>query len=159
MKITISDEIEIRPFVEDDRYAVASLIREILAEYGLLQGSADLTAEMARLSKRYSEDTSAFWVLLYNNEVFGTAGIRPHGEYTAEIERLYLRRKLRGRGIGTEFLNFLEDSAYKMGYRRLFISCPRAMDKGIIFLENQDYRKVGNAEQLSEVELFEKELF
>ena len=158
MKATLGDDIEIRPFNEEDRYEVATLIRSILTEFNLAYNQGGLTAELAKLTRRYTEDGAVFWVLLHDSKVAGIAGIRPHGELAAQIEHFSLNKKLRGRGIGTKMLEFVEEQAYKIGYRRLFVSCPRPMETGKKFLEKLDYRMVGNEQQEAVEDLFEKEL-
>ena len=159
MKAILGDDLEVRPFVEDDRYAVASLHREVLSEFKLMDDIGALSADMSKIARRYTGDMAGFWVLKYENTVIGTVGLRPHGEFTAEIEHLYLKRRYRGRGIGKKLLKFIEDWAYTTGYRRLFASCPRVMEKGRDFLERSNYRIVGNMNQVAEEDLYEKELF
>jgi putative acetyltransferase len=159
MKAILCDDLEVRPFVEGDRYAVASLHRDVLREFDLANDLGSLSGDMSKITRRYVGDTAGFWVLKYETLVIGTVGLRPHGEFTAEIERLYLKKRYRGRGIGRKLLKFIEDWAYKTGYRRLFASCPRVMEKGKSFLEHAKYRIVGNESQDVEEDLFEKELF
>ncbi len=159
MKAILGDDLEVRPFVEDDRYAVASLHREVLQEFNLVDDLGGLGGDMSKIARRYTGDMAGFWVLKYENIVIGTVGLRPHGEFTAEIERLYLKRRFRGRGIGAKLLKFIEDWSYTSGYRRLFASCPRVMEKGTQFLERSNYRIVGNRNQVAEEDLYEKELF
>ena len=159
MKATLGDDLEVRPFVEGDRYAVASLHRDVLREFDFAGDLGNLSADMSKITRRYTGDAAGFWVLKYENLVVGTVGLRAHGEFTAEIERLYLKKRYRGRAIGTKLLKFIEDWAYKTGYRRLFASCPRVMAKGRNFLERANYRIVGNPNQEVKEDLFEKELF
>ena len=159
MKAILADDLEVRPFVEDDRYAVATLHREVLTEFNLVDDLGELSAVMSKIARRYTGDSAGFWVLKYETTVIATIGLRPHGEFTAEIEKLYLKRRFRGRGIGAKLLKFIEDWAYTSGYRRLFASCPRVMEKGRDFLERSDYRIVGNKNQVAEEDLYEKELF
>ena len=159
MKAILADDLEVRPFVEDDRYAVASLMRAILLEYKIMDDVGALSADLSKIARRYAGDSACFWVLKYENEVIGTIGLRPHGEFTAEIEKLYLRRKFRKRGIGSKLLSFVEEQAYNIGYRRLFASCPRVMDRGVSILERSAYRIVGSASQEAVEDLYEKELF
>jgi len=158
MKPQFLDNMEIRPFVEDDRYEVATLVRQVLEEYGLLSDPGSLTSEIAKLSKRYEAGGAGFWVLLEDGKVVGTVGIRPLGEFTAEIEKLYLSTRTRGKGFGRALLNFVEDQAKKEGFRRLFISCPKKFEKSKNFFQLAQYRLVGNAESQTE-NLFEKEMF
>lgn len=159
MKAELNNDFEVRTFTEEYRYEVASFLRDVLQEYKLLNDAGDLSSIMARISRRYSDENAGFWLLKRDNKIIGTVALRPHGEFTAEIERLYLKRRFRGRGIGTTLLKFVEDHAHKLGYRRLFVSCPKVMLQGNHFLEKADYRIVGNSQQESDDNLFEKELF
>jgi len=159
MKENLADDLEVRPFVEDDRYAVALLMREVLMEYKLLDNVGELSADLAKIARRYAGDSACFWVLKSENEVIGTIGLRPHGEFTAEIDKLYLKKKFRKRGIGAKLLAFVEKKAFKIGYRRLFACCPRVMERGVAILERSNYRVVGSANLESVEDLYEKELF
>jgi len=158
MKQYFRADLEIRPFQESDRYDVVTLIREILEEYELVLDQGGLSSDLAKLSKRYEAEGAGFWVLIDDGNVVGTVAIRPYGEYTAEIERLYLHPKRRGIGIGWGLMEFVEEQAKKKGYRRLFISCSKKFTNAHHFLESADYRLVGSAESQSEEDLFEKEL-
>jgi putative acetyltransferase len=159
MKQYFRADLEIRPFQESDRYDVATLIREVLEEHDLMLDPGGLSSDLAKIAKRYDGDGAGFWVLLDDGNVIGTVAIRPYGEYTAEIERLYLHPKRRGIGLGWGLIEFIEDQAKKKGYRRLFISCSKKFPKAQDFLESVEYRMVGNAESKSEEDLYEKELY
>lgn len=159
MKTSFGNDIQVKPFTENDRYQVAALLRDVLVEHGVLENQGELSAEMARLQRRYSASDAVFWVLFHKGEVAGTIALRPQGEYTAEIENFFLKWNIRGCGIGQKLLSFVEDYAYEAGYRRLFVSCLKALPAGIEFLEKMDYRRIGNPDQESDAELFEKELF
>ena len=151
--------MEIRQFTESDRYNVATLIREVLEEHDLMMDPGGLSSDLAKLSKRFEGEGAGFWVLLEDNSVIATIALRPYGEYTAEIERLYLLSRKRGLGIGRGLMCFVEDQAKKKGYRRLFISCSKRFHGTREFLERMDYRLVGNVESKVEEDLFEKELY
>jgi len=149
--------MEIRPFAEEDRYEVATLIRQVLEEHGLLNDPGSLTSDIAKLTRRYETEGAGFWVLLADGKVIGTVALKPQGEYTAEVEKMYLSSRVRGKGVGRSLLNFIEDQAKKNGFKRLFISCSKKFEKSKIFFQNAHYRLVGDTGSQTE-NLFEKEI-
>jgi N-acetylglutamate synthase-like GNAT family acetyltransferase len=54
-----------------------------------------------------------------NGEAVGCGAIRPIGENIAEVKRMYA--KIRGMGIGTEILTYLEIQAQKLRYSALWL--------------------------------------
>lgn len=77
-----------------------------------------------------------------NGEAIGCGGIRPIDENIAEVKRMYA--KIRGLGIGTEILTYLETQAHKLGYSALWLETRVVNDQAVSFYESKGYYRIPN---------------
>ena len=97
--------LTIRPLERSDVPAMLAIIRDARAEYGLGTRVESLLepADLA-LYDTYQRQRALYSVALLDGEVVGGAGVAPLAgadPLTCELQRMYLRRDARGRGIGT----------------------------------------------------------
>ena len=60
------------------------------------------------------------WVVSYlDARPLGCGGVKAVDDETAEIRRVFLQKEARGRGIGRQLLQELEEHARRLGYRRV----------------------------------------
>ena len=57
-------------------------------------------SDLEDIQANYLEKGGAFFIALESGELAGTAAVRRAGHDTCEIRRIYVRRDMRGRGIG-----------------------------------------------------------
>jgi ribosomal protein S18 acetylase RimI-like enzyme len=89
----------------------------------------------------------------------GCGAIRPMGETTAEIKRVYAREK--GSGIGSAVLAFLEKRAGELRYATLRLETRKLNTGAIAFYLAKGYREIenfGKYKGREEAICFEKEL-
>jgi len=58
-------------------------------------------SDLEDIPANYLEKGGAFFIALESGELAGTAAVRRTGPGTCEIRRIYVRKVLRGRGIGS----------------------------------------------------------
>ncbi|WP_256621570.1 GNAT family N-acetyltransferase [Methanolobus chelungpuianus] len=58
-------------------------------------------SDLEDIPASYLEDGGAFFIALESGELAGTAAVRRTGSDACEIRRVYVRKDLRGRGIGS----------------------------------------------------------
>ena len=95
----------------------------------------------------------ALFVIARNQagEALGCGAIRPIDEKVAEVKRMYA--KIRGIGVGTKILDYLESKAYNLGYSEFWLETRLVNKQAVLFYESKGYRRtqnygkyVGNAE-------------
>ncbi len=77
-----------------------------------------------------------------NGEAVGCGAIRPIGENIAEVKRMYA--KIRGMGIGTEILTYLEIQAQKLRYSALWLETRLVNQQAVLFYESKGYSRIPN---------------
>ncbi|MBR5370944.1 MAG: GNAT family N-acetyltransferase [Oscillospiraceae bacterium] len=67
------------------------------------------------------QNFAAFWCLLANGTVAGTAALKDLGNDTAELKALYLSGELRGQGLGKKLLREAIRFARETGFRTIVL--------------------------------------
>jgi N-acetylglutamate synthase-like GNAT family acetyltransferase len=91
---------------------------------------------------RQIEDDIVFWGLEQDETLVGVMGIQDKGEVSL-IRHAYVRTQLRGRGVGTALLQFLEGKTTKP----ILIGTWAAAYWAISFYEKNGYREVTEEEK------------
>jgi putative acetyltransferase len=90
----------IKEFSNEYALRVRSLVLGVLEEEGFAYDPLkDCDLEDIRAS--YLEKGGSFFIALVDNELAGTAGVRTAGPDICEIRRIYVRKSMRGQGIGS----------------------------------------------------------
>lgn len=96
-----SAPVELRPYDVADRTALAALVRTVLAEHGLTVDPV-LEADLDEPDTVYD----AIWVAVAGGTVVGPVAARILEDgMTAELKRMYLLPRYRGRGLGRALLS------------------------------------------------------
>jgi len=144
--------IQIRQIQINDNQQIASIIREVLTEYGgNMKGTAYYDADTDNMSSAYKNDGQIYFVALLNDELVGGCGIQQlKGDDAAycELQKLYILKKARGLGIGKmlteKCLQFAENYGYKFCYLE---TLPNMIEAQNIYLKfNFQYlsQQIGN---------------
>lgn len=116
--------LKIRTIQQKDNPIVAKMIREVLLEAGAPKvGTAYEDTILDELYEVYQGKRSAYFVLLENDEIIGSAGMAPlegEKENVCELQKMYFSASARGRGLGTQMmekcLNFAREQNFKQCY-------------------------------------------
>lgn len=128
----LSDGCEIRPIRPGDNEAVASVLRQVMAEFGIdgdcFPGS---DAEIDAMYESYTNPEAAFFVVEKNGEILGCGGMGPLAggdDGVCEVRKMYFLPALRGAGMGSKLLRTILDSANQAGYRHCYLETMHNMD-------------------------------
>ena len=79
MNVTAPVEVKMRRIAATDNAAIASVIRQVSAEYGLTadKGYTVADPELDELYQLYSREGCAYWVVELNGDVVGGGGVAP----------------------------------------------------------------------------------
>lgn len=72
----------------------------------------------------------------------GCGAIRPISEATAEVKRMFA--KVKGAGVGTEILHYLEVHAKELGYTALCLETRLINARAVAFYEKEGYYRIPN---------------
>lgn len=90
------------------------------------------------------DNPRAIFVVAYNDndEAIGCGAIRPIDENIGEVKRVFA--KVKGFGIGTEILNYIEREAIKLGYSALWVETRCVNKQAVLFYESRGYQRIQN---------------
>lgn len=125
-----------------DNAEIAQVIRGALEEFGVNQpGTVYTDPTTDDLYALFRDEKSAYWIAEENGSIFGGCGIYPTTGLPngyGELVKLYLRKEVRGRGIGQELMLKSIDSAREMGYTYLYLESLPELNQAV-----ELYKKVG----------------
>ena len=130
-----------------DDTALAALIRRSLKAHGLdLPGTAYYDAALDHLSEFYTAapDKRAYFVLSENGETVGGIGLSefPFLPGCAELQKLYLADRFKGRGLGYRLMERVEAEALRLGYRQIYLETHTNLAAAIHVYERAGYREI-----------------
>lgn len=115
----------IRTIEHRDNEAVANLVRSTLAEFGLDKpGTVYYDATTDALFQLFQTAGSIYYVAEQDGGVVGGGGIFPSPglpEGTCELVKMYLKKEVRGQGLGKLLINRSLQFAKEAGYKNVYL--------------------------------------
>ncbi len=142
--------VTIRPIIQSDDDAMASIIFRSLEEYDLaLPGTVYTDETTHHLSTLFNEPSSAYFVAEMDGVIAGGCGVFPTPDltaHTAELVKMYVAKDYRGRKIGESLLSHAMNAAMALGYRRLYLESFPALKQAIALYEKFGFRAIAQRE-------------
>ena len=135
--------LEVRRFATGDARAVRELDDAILSPTGA-RGRAD--ADLDSIAAAYLQDGGEFLVGICDGRVVAIGALRHVTDTAGEINRMRVHPGFRRRGFGRTMLTRLEHRASELGYRRLRLDTPVALNAARRLYESTGYREVGGGQ-------------
>ena len=129
----------IRDWQPADRDAAASLIGQVLSDYGLGWEPEGADIDVVQVETHYQE--GEFWVVEQAGKIVGTAAYRPieRGEQAVEIRKMYLLPVARGQGLGRFLLGQLEDAIAARGFKEIWLETATVLKVAVQMYESSGY--------------------
>ena len=139
-----ADRLEIRPLERADVPALLEIIAGSRGEYDIASRGVELLepADHA-LYDTYQRQRTLYFVALLEGEVVGGAGVAPLAgadPLTCELQRMYLRKDARGRGIGDALLKRCLAAAKQFLYVRCYLETVEQMQAALEFYGRHGFR-------------------
>ncbi len=138
--------IQIRPITDQDNPAIASIIREVMPEFGADgPGFAIHDPEVDSMSNSYAKPRSIYFVVALDNTVAGGGGIAPLEEADpsiCELRKMYFLPKLRGLGAGSQLIRRCIDAAREYGYRQCYLETLTGMNSAQALYEKTGFKRI-----------------
>ncbi len=136
----------IRPISPYDNLIVATIIRQVLTEYGAnREGFAFVDDELDALFEHFQPPTAAYFVAEVDGKVVGGAGFGPllgGDAFTAELKKMYLLPSARGLGLGRQLIDQLIPLALQAGYRTLYLETTEDMKDASKLYEKSGFKRL-----------------
>jgi putative acetyltransferase len=145
---TYYKDVLIRSWTASDREAVAALVRDVLAEYGLPWEPAGADKDVLEVESFYTAVGGEFWVIEQQGQLVGTAAYYPveRGEKAVEIRKMYLSPAVRGQGLGKYLLQQLEKEIAMRGFREIWIETASVLKEAVKLYESRGYQPATGVE-------------
>lgn len=138
------DGIHIRTIVPSDNTALARIVRNTLAEFGLDRpGTVYYDDTTDHLYELFQTSRSIYYVAEKDSTLLGGAGIFPSDGLspdTCELVKMYLIPAARGSGLGKELIRRSIDFARSAGYRHVYLETMPELKKALSVYEKFGFR-------------------
>ena len=135
----------IRPIDASDDATIAEIIRKVMPEFGAVgDGFAINDPEVDWMSRAYSENRSAYFVVVMNGVVKGGGGIAPltgGDPDTCELRKMYFLPDCRGLGAGTALMSRCLQAARQHGFKRCYLETLDSMKDAQSLYERTGFKK------------------
>ena len=135
----------IRPINANDDATIAEIIRKVMPEFGAVgDGFAINDPEVDWMSRAYSENRSAYFVVVMNGVVKGGGGIAPltgGDPDTCELRKMYFLPDCRGLGAGTALMSRCLQAARQHGFKRCYLETLDSMKDAQSLYERTGFKK------------------
>ncbi len=139
----------IRTATNADIPAVTEVIFAALVEYGLRPDPDGTDADLKDIEGNYLARRGAFEVVqLPDGRIVGSAGLLQITPRRAELRKMYLAKRWRGRGIGRRLLERMLAAARRLGYPEVFLQTNSVLVEAVKLYESAGFQ-VNNADLVS----------
>ena len=130
----------IRAASATDDAAIAQVIRDVSAEYGLTADKGYSVADptLDCLSQIYSQAGAQYWVVEYEGRVVGGAGIAPlaNNAGICELQKMYFMPEIRGKGLAKRLALLALDFARQTGYQSCYLETTAILKEALKLYEH-----------------------
>ena len=133
--------MKIREVIRSDNPHLAIVIRRGLKEMKVpLKGTAYADRELDNMYQAYSIPRSIYFVVQFNDQILGGAGIMPlnkGAENICELQKMYLDPKARGKGVGANLLELCLSFARENNFSLCYLeTMPYMLDAQELYRKN-----------------------
>lgn len=128
---------EIREINPEDNTELATVIKEVLIEFGADPKTTMLgDPSLYKMYEYYQFEKAVFFVAWINGKIVGGCGIKKldgsaKEDKICELQRMYLLPEARGLGIGKKLMEICLDKAKEFGYKKIYIESLPQMKSAI----------------------------
>ena len=144
MNLAAPQTFTLRRIASQDNAAIAAVIRQVSAEYGLTADKGYTVADpnLDELYELYSQPGSAYWVVEKEGEVVGGGGVAPLAcsePDICELQKMYFMTSARGQGLAKKLAL---DYAREQGFKRCYLETTAFLTEAIGLYEHLGFEHI-----------------
>ena len=137
----------VRPITAADNLAIANVIRDVSAEFGLTadKGYTVSDPNLDHLFELYSQPRSAYWVIEVDGNIAGGGGVAPLSGGEAdlcELQKMYFLPILRGKGLAKQLALQALAFARQQGFGRCYLETTASLTSAIGLYEKLGFEHI-----------------
>jgi len=142
------DDLEIRCIKESDNADLANVIKTALEEQGNnKEGTIYTDPLLHKMHSGYTSDNTVYYVAIYEGKLIGGCGIAPvlnsNNNSCCELQRMFLERAYRGKGIGSVLMEYCLQFAQSKNYVSVYIETFSNMHEAIKLYKRSGFEYIG----------------
>ena len=122
---------------------VIALLARIWEEYGFIWEPETEFPDLFRFDEHYAPPHGAFWVVRDAGQVVGSVGVARLDGGSAELHRLYLDSRLRGRGTGRALVEAVLEWCRTQNIPRLILWSDTRFEQAHRLYERMGFQRTG----------------
>lgn len=142
-------ELTFRKIQVEDDLALADVIKTSLIEQGnAVDGTVFTDDATNHMSTCYTSKRSIYYTVHDGDELLGGCGINQlpgEGEDVCELQRLFIKSKVRGNGIGAKLVEMCIQFAKEAGYRLIYLETFPNMIEAVGLYEKYGFKYIDQA--------------
>ncbi len=147
MNIAAPVDLALRRITAHDNPAIARVIREVSAEYGLTADKGYTVADpnLDELYQLYSKPGHAYWVVELDGKVVGGGGVAPlscSDSDICELQKMYFLPVVRGKGLAKRLALQAMDFAREQGFTRCYLETTAFLTEAIALYERLGFEHI-----------------
>lgn len=148
----LQQEYTIREITAQDNTAMAEVIRQVSAEYGLTAdkgyGVADPT--LNAISEQYLGSNACYWIIEKDGQVLGGGGIAPlvingsteDRQQICELQKMYFSQSLRGKGFAKRLAYQALDFARAQAFDACYLETTACLGEAVKLYESIGFEHI-----------------
>jgi putative acetyltransferase len=134
--------------IMDAKYVISAVAQRVFEPQKTVQEFYDILEEEGELNdvdnyqQAYVEHRGLFLVVLDDNKLIGTGGIKKLEENVAELKRLWLLEEYHGQKIGYQVVLRLLDFARTHNYEKVWLQTSQRQERAIRFYTQFGFYKI-----------------
>jgi putative acetyltransferase len=104
-----------------DTTSLIEVIREYVRWLDMDLSYRGFESEMASFERVFTLPSGMFFIAEADGEIAGCAGLLRHTDETAEVKRLYVRERYRGRSLGEQLVSTVIKKSRLLGFSKLIL--------------------------------------
>lgn len=145
--MNVVSTLALRRLTAQDNAAIAAVIRQVSAEYGLTADKGYTVADpnLDALYQLYSQPGHAYWVVELDGKVVGGGGIAPLAcsePDICELQKMYFLSSVRGQGQAKKLALMAMDHAREQGFKRCYLETTAFLKEAIGLYEHLGFKHI-----------------
>ncbi|MBU3012101.1 GNAT family N-acetyltransferase [Polaribacter vadi] len=141
-----STDFIIREIESKDNLQMASVVRNVILEMGAPKvGTAYEDKATDAMFETYQKEKVAYFVVEYNNEVVGGAGVAQLDNFdgnTCELQKMYFLPIARGKGLGTKLISVCLEKAKEFGFENCYLETLPYMEAAVKLYKKYGFKNL-----------------